>query len=552
MQARRAFTLPAVRGGSAALLAGAALLAVLLGIGLRFANLDARSYTNDEATTSIRSAGSSLAEWSALFDGRVRTVTELRRYQTLVPGRSSADTVRALALEDPQHPPLYYVLERGWTAAVGDGVAARRALSALFGTLAIGAVFLVGAQAGRSWRAGAVCAALMALSPFFVAYSQHAREYALWALEVLLASWLLLRALRAPAPARWWIGYGLVTALGLYTALLYAAVLPGHAVLVAVLARGRRQPLAAWAAASAAALIAFVPWLVAVVRGAGLLTNNQFLGARLSPLVFAAKWIFNAGLVFVDLEYRYPAALVLVAGALLICVAAAWAALRPQRVPGGIVAGALIVPPAVAMLVLDFVHHESRSTASRYLTPVWSGLVLLVGLALAAWLGAGRPVPRALGAAALAFLLAVGGVSVLAETRDDWSWVDRSVAPIRPVAALIDARPGSLVTYKSDPGAWDFKVMQLANVLRGDVRIRLVPPGMPLLAAGGEQPAFLLDPSPAVLAEARRTGLRVSPAYVEDPDTGAGLTGALRRRARTARRQDDVPEELTSLWRVAP
>ena len=95
--------------------------------------------------------------------------------------------VRGLSLEEPQHTPVYFLLQRAWVQAAGNSVAARRALSAIFSLLALALLGLLCQELlGRD--AALVACALFAVSPFQLLYAQEAREITLWEAWLLLAS----------------------------------------------------------------------------------------------------------------------------------------------------------------------------------------------------------------------------------------------------------------------------------------------------------------------------------------------------------------------------
>ncbi|MBD5656461.1 MAG: glycosyltransferase family 39 protein, partial [Candidatus Eremiobacteraeota bacterium] len=204
----------------------------MFGIGARFVNLDKKFYTNDEATASLHVAGHTIADYAAVvFDGRPRTVAQLLAFQRADATTTVADVVRSLAVEDPQHPPLFYLAERGWTALAGSSVAARRSLSALFGTLAVAATGWLAWELFGTAGSALACAALVAISPFHVLYAQQTREYSLWTLLLACASALLLAALRSAAPLLW-VAYAACLALGLYADTFFLGTLVTHAIYV--------------------------------------------------------------------------------------------------------------------------------------------------------------------------------------------------------------------------------------------------------------------------------------------------------------------------------
>src|ERR1700733_4396707 len=84
-------------------------------------------------------------------------------------------------LHDENTPPLWYLLIWVVTRVFGAGVIALRLPSALAGIALVGVGWQIGAQLGTR-RTAAALAAILALNPLFVWYSQEARAYELYAL----------------------------------------------------------------------------------------------------------------------------------------------------------------------------------------------------------------------------------------------------------------------------------------------------------------------------------------------------------------------------------
>jgi 4-amino-4-deoxy-L-arabinose transferase-like glycosyltransferase len=136
-----------------------------LGVAVRFAGLGAQAYHHDEVITAARVIPGSFTEML----GQVR-------------GSES-------------NPPLYYVLAWGWAKAFGTGEVGLRSLTALFGVATIPVAFLIGRELASN-RAGLIAAALVAVSPMLIWYSQEARSYALLVFFGALALLFFVRALR--------------------------------------------------------------------------------------------------------------------------------------------------------------------------------------------------------------------------------------------------------------------------------------------------------------------------------------------------------------------
>ncbi len=149
---------------SAVLWALAALTA--LGVAVRFASLGLQSYHHDEVITAMR----------------------------VIPG-SFEDMLHSVKASE-SNPPLYYVLSWGWAKAFGTGEIGLRSLTALFGAATVPVGYLIGRQLA-SRRAGLVLAALIAVNPMLIWYSQEARSYSLLVFFGAVSLLFFVRALNS-------------------------------------------------------------------------------------------------------------------------------------------------------------------------------------------------------------------------------------------------------------------------------------------------------------------------------------------------------------------
>ena len=107
-------------------------------------------------------------------------------------GRQPVGEMLGWLVRIDQHPPLYYLLLHFWMALLGDDPATVRALSALFGTLTIPIIYLLGRRLADE-KVGLLAALLLAVSPFHVRFAQETRMYTLLALNASLALYALVR-----------------------------------------------------------------------------------------------------------------------------------------------------------------------------------------------------------------------------------------------------------------------------------------------------------------------------------------------------------------------
>ena len=138
------------------------------------------------------------------------------------------------------HPPLY-----GLALKALDGVRPAdsngRFISAVAGIATVGAMLGLGCAVADP-RTAVLAALLLAIAPLHVWYSREGRMYALVALCSTAGSWLFVCALRGGGIGAW-VGYALVSAVGLFTHYLYGAVILAQAAFVAVERFGDRVTL---------------------------------------------------------------------------------------------------------------------------------------------------------------------------------------------------------------------------------------------------------------------------------------------------------------------
>ncbi len=168
--------------------------------------------------------------------------------------------------KQPGHPPLYYLLLKGWIALFGTSETAVRLLSAISGTAAVGIAFaLFRALHGR--LAGLAAALLLALSFHHIVFSQEARSYALFGSLALVSAHTLWRAISEGGRGRWAL-YVAGALLMAYTHHQAYIVLLGLAA-GALLARPRKGALKGLALANAVVLAAATPSIVLYMLGIG-------------------------------------------------------------------------------------------------------------------------------------------------------------------------------------------------------------------------------------------------------------------------------------------
>jgi mannosyltransferase len=379
-------------------------LVCVAGAALRFATLDVQSLWYDEAVT----ARLLRMDLSGLLHA--------------IPDSESS-------------PPLYYVLAWLWTHVFGTGEVGLRSLSALFGTATIPVVWALGRRIGGD-RAALFAAALVAVNPMLVWFSQEARAYGLLVLLAALCALLWLRALEQPRPGRA-VAWGLVAALALATH-YYAIFLVAPQALWLLLARGTRAR-AAGIAPVVVALVALAP--LALAQRA----NDSAAFIRGSALATRIAQVPKQLLVGYDSPAETLLA-VLSAVVFVVALAGLWA--RITRGPRGaehddVIRLAALLTAALVLPALAALAGEDHLITRNLLAVAPLGAALAgAGLVQAERL---RPVlrPAAIVSACVLGLAAVVGVALDPRSqRDDWRGAVRALGSA-PGERLIVATPAT-------------------------------------------------------------------------------------------------------------
>jgi uncharacterized membrane protein len=445
---------------------------VVLGIFFRVFHVDWKLYSHDETFTSLRAAGHTYAEFEALVhDGRRHRIGDLEALQA--PGASTdlGAVWHSLALEDPQHPPLYFWATALFARVSGDSVLHRRLPAVFFALLALPAAWWLAYELFEETLAAWCFGALVAVAPFHVAYAQQAREYSLLTLTILASNALLLRGLRTGV--LWtWLAYALSVAAGLWSDPLLLEVALAQAAYLALpfsAAPPRRRIYAA--AALATGVAAFAPWLVVMAAGSRTAAaDTGWTAGRLSAPLYAGKWLFNAGTVFFDLDYLtlalVPVALALLAAGLW----SSWAFARTAPARQWVFVALLGGISALALLGPDLVLHQSRAGQSRYLTPLWLAFELAVAGGLTpGLLSAGRR--RAAARIATVSILAAGIVSCAVSAYARTWWIASNEKTLPAIAAALRNEPAATIVYVFD----DDTLLELLPLARPDLDFAMHP-----------------------------------------------------------------------------
>jgi uncharacterized membrane protein len=355
------------------------IIVLLIGVFFRFVNLDQKIYWYDESFTSLRVSGYKEIELVAeAYNKHILSIEDLQKYQRPNAEKGLVDTLNSLALEDAQHPPLYYVIMHFWLQWFGNSIAARRSLSVVSSLLVFPCLYWLCLELFASVLMGWVALTLVAISPLHVLYAQEAREYSLWTLTILLSSVMLLYATRLQTKFSW-VMYAVTVALGFYTFTFSAFVSIGHGIYVTATEGVRfTKTVTGFLLASLAGLVAFIPWLwVMIVNFSHIqLTTNWLNHSHRCELL--QNWLFNLCTVFFDLDFShsfknpFPYLITILVGYAIYVLCR----YTPRRIWLFILT--MILATTLPLAVPDLVIGGQRSGISRFLIPCYLATQLAV------------------------------------------------------------------------------------------------------------------------------------------------------------------------------
>ncbi|MGQ4647964.1 glycosyltransferase family 39 protein [Lyngbya aestuarii] len=467
---------------------------LILGILLRFYNLDRKVYWGDEVYTSLRISGYTETELvQRVFTGDVISQQDLQKYQHPNSEKDLRDTIDAL-VSKPEHPPLYYLMARFWVQSFGSSVAVIRSLSALISLLAFPCIYWLCLELFNSPSTGLVAVALLAVSPFHVLFAQEARQYSLWIVTILLSSAALLRAIRLKTKVGW-VVYTITVALGFYSHLLYGLVALGQGIYVFVLEKLRwTKIVTAYCFAAITALLAFSPWLwVIVTRFAKLQSNTAHLSQDKSN--FILLWLLNLSRIFTDFNQGPSAINPLLYLIAILAGYSLYILCRETAKPTWLFILTLTGVTGLALIMSDLILGGQRSTIARYPIPCYLGIQLAVAYLLTSKITSfsASHQQRKRWRLTMNFLLFSGILSCVINSQM-MVWWNKGPFKTRynpQIAQIINQAEQPLLI--SDSSAE--RVLSLSYLLKPKVKLQLVvAPTMPKIPSGFSD-VFLYQPS---------------------------------------------------------
>ena len=326
---------------------------------------------------------------------------------------SLGDLIHRVA-EQEANPPLFYLFEWGWTRLAGTSEFALRLPSAVFGIALVPVAWAIGRRLGGE-RTATALAALVAVHPLLVYYSQEARGYAAVALACAVGFLYFLDTLKGEAGGVRW-ALASAVALGCH----YFAIFPIAIEAAILLSRRGRAVLPALAGVAAAGA-ALLPLVLEQLDGDH--GDNVTAGASLAARVKAAatSWLVGErGAVIDGLEWLAGALMLAGVGVVL------WRRERAAVLPAAVAGGAVALMGLAAVLGADYLNNRNTLAVLAIALAVPA-----LGFARAKWLGV---------ATCVVLLVATIGAQVDEDhQRENWRDVARALAVKEDAIVVVPA-----------------------------------------------------------------------------------------------------------------
>ncbi|MEH1945443.1 MAG: glycosyltransferase family 39 protein [Nostoc sp.] len=462
------------------------LIVVLLMVGIffRFFNLDRKVYWHDETFTSLRISGYTSNEAKQqIFNGRIINKESFAKFQSPNMEKGLRDTIISLEVDDPQHPPLYYILARFWVGIFGNSVTVIRSLSAFISLLIFPSIYWLCRELFKAsaW-VSEVAIAVMAISPIHLVYAQEAREYILWIVTVLLCSASLLRALRLESQDRIlrilnWGMYAVTLALSLYTFLFSGFVVVAHGIYVIATAKFRfTKTVKAYLLASLAGFLAFTYWImVLIVNLLQVKSSTAWTKTHLPLDALIKSWLLQLNRIFLDLDlgFENPLSYLMTPFILVLVGYSIYFICRKTNYKIWLFVVTLIMIPALPLMLPDLLFGGIRSLAERYLLISYLGIQLAVTYLLATQLNNKSFARRRIWQIIMGLVIICGLVSYGVSSQAD-TWWSKVISSGNPQVAKIINQTNHPLLISNDSGINYGNVFSLSYLLQPKVQYQLV------------------------------------------------------------------------------
>ena len=366
------------------------IIVLTIGVLFRLINLDYKVYWGDETATLLRISGYTKTEIKQQINyNQLLTINDLKKYQTINSQKNAKDTILGLAQEEPQLPPLYFLIARTAVKFFGNSLTIPRGVSAFLSLLIFPCIYWLALELFSSIKVGWIAMAITAISPFHVLYAQEARPYSLWTITILLSSATFLRAIKLNTKLSWGL-YLISLILGLYSFLLSVLVIAAHGLYLLIINSFKFNKIFVnFIIICFLSLVTYLPWIVLFLLNYESFQKTSNWALTRFPLSgLINEWMRNISYSFMDFWYYFTyhpnSKLNLLYGKFLIPLLlimigfSFYTLIKKSSVEVWLFILMLMTTNALAMAAPDVINGGYRSIMSKYFVPCYIGIQLSV------------------------------------------------------------------------------------------------------------------------------------------------------------------------------
>ncbi len=498
-------------------------IVIVLGIVFRFLELDRKVFWYDEVFTNLKSSGFTLSKIEPnFFDNRILTVPELLKYQRIKSDSTFKDTISSLMIDEPQHPPLYFLLARGWMSIFGSSITASRFLPALLSLFSFPLMYGLALELFGSHFTALLATAFLSLSPIDIIYAQTARQYSLLTVFIIGSSYLLLKSIRLNSWLFWGL-YSLTCALGLYTHPLFGLTMIAHGAYIVLLSTSSQSQkntprlVIKFLLALTITLILFSPWINILVSNLqSAINTTNWTKIPITSWDLIKYWILSFTSLFIDIDFgfnnpwtyllRLPFGILIIVGLYQVCE-------RTPRMNRQFILTSILVPFLILFLP-DLLMGGRRSSITRYLIICFPAIQLAVTYLFAIHINSGRfsfadGVHLWRGILALCLTASLISCSLSAYSQTWWS---KHISYWNPeVARLVNTvNSPYIVTDQGDNYTNFGEIISLSHLLDNDVKFILMSQQPKLSLIPQNSTIFVFQPSISLQETLQQKGYQLN------------------------------------------
>ncbi|WP_040483597.1 glycosyltransferase family 39 protein [Lyngbya aestuarii] len=498
-------------------------IVIILGVFFRFIELDRKVFWHDEIFTNLRSSGFTLSTvYPNFFSNQIVAAPELLNYQKIKPDSTFKDTISSLMIDDPQHPPLYFLLARGWMSIFGSSITASRFLPALLSLFALPLMYGLALELFGSHFTALLATAFLSLSPIDILYAQTARQYSLLTVFMIGSSYLLLKSIRLNSWLFWGF-YSLACTLGLYTHPLFGLTMIAHGAYIVLLSTSSQfnkntpRLVIKYLIALTITLILFSPWInILVSNFQSAINTTNWTKTPITSGDLIKYWILSFTSLFIDIDFGFNnpwTYLLRLPFGMLIIVALYQVCERTPRMTRQFILTSILVP-FVILVLPDLLMGGRRSSITRYLIVCFPGIQLAVTYLFAIHINSGRfsfvdGVHLWRGMLALCLTASLISCSLSADSQTWWS---KHISYWNPeIARLVNTVNSPYVVTDQGDNYINFgEIISLSHLLDNDVKFILMSEQPKLSLIPQDSTIFVFKPSVSLQEALQQKGYQLN------------------------------------------